>query len=156
MDYKSKYLKYKCKYIELLNQLGGAGKSTVPNSHPRTYSFLFMPLIYYAIDKDSVLLFDGFRELVQECIDNTKSFGVEVPFDDFDGFIEYLRTALNNNSISSIEDINSHKDGDYHIPGGKQEIVTNYNTDDAINAIISCIALILIERCKGQKFIYLK
>ena len=154
MDYKSKYLKYKCKYKELLNQHGGAF-TTVPNSHPRTYSFLFMPLIYYAIDKDSVLLFDGFRELVQECIDNTKSLGVSFLFDNFEGFIDYLRTALNNNGIISLEDIIPH-DGDHHIPGSKQETITNYNTDEIINAIIGCIAQILLERCKGKRFEYLK
>ncbi len=170
MDYKSKYLKYKYKYQELLNKYNqniqpnqyGGSQTTIPSSLPKTYSFLFMPLIYYAIDKDSVRLIDGFDNIVAECITNSKELMVSIgenpdsiSFANFDEFITYLRFALNSNGINNLADINP-LDGDHHIPGRRQEIITNYHTDQSINTIISCVAQMLVERHSGKKFEYLK
>ena len=159
MDYKSKYLKYKSKYQELSKQFGGA-KTTVPAKLPRTYSFLFMPLIYFTIDKTSVQMIMEFENIVNECIRNAKSMLGEdlIPFDDYESFIMYLGFILNSNGIRTLKDIEELKDGDdrHHISGSQQEIITNYHSDQAINIIISCLANMLVERHKGEEFIYLK
>ena len=178
MDYKYKYFKYKSKYQELLNKINQKGKSNinveysnelfgskiqyggsetkVPSTLPSTYSFLFMPLIYYTIDSSSVKMVEGFADIVNECIANTKEIDVELPFTDCESFFVYLRFALEGNRIHTLEDIEKLRDGDHHIPGDRQEIVTNYNTDIPINTIISCLAAILVERHQGKKFTYNK
>lgn len=169
MNYKYKYLKYKKKYFKLLDeqsdqpeqskqltqltQLGG-NHETIPNVFPRTYSFLFMPLIYYAIDKNSVELPEQFIKLANECIENAKAVVEDISFDNFDKFITYLNFILHTNRINSIESINKFTDSNYHIPGTLQETITNYNVDDSVNMIISCLANILVEKIPGQKFIY--
>ncbi len=168
MDYKSKYLKYKYKYQELLNKYNqniqvnqyGGSHTTIPSSLPKTYSFLFMPLIYYTINKDSVILIDEFENLVMECIVNSKELMINIgedpdsiSFNDFDEFITYLRFTLNSNGINTLADIIP-LDGDHHIPGKKQEIITNYRTDQSINTVISCIAQMLVERHAGKMFRY--
>lgn len=159
MDFKSKYLKYKHKYQELSKQFGGA-ETIVPTKLPKTYSFLFMPLIYFVVDRSSVQMIDGFENIVNECITNTKSVMGEgeesLPFDDFESFIVYLGFILSSNEIKTLEDIEALKDHDHHINGTKQEIITNYRTDDAVNFIISCLANMLVERHSGEKFVYLK
>jgi len=166
MDYKFKYLKYKHKYLKLskqfnqsnkLEQLGGV-ETSIPHSHPNTYSFLFMPLIYYTIDRNSVRMIDDFENIVNECITNLKSMlpDIVMPFNNFENFIIYLGSILNSNRIITLLDIELLKDGDHHISGKNQEIVTNYKTNEAINSIISCLAIMLIERHSGEKFIYLK
>lgn len=163
LDYKSKYLKYKFKYNELvkqqkINEQYGGAETTVPNVLPKTYSFLFMPLIYYAVDKTSVVMIDEFNSLVNECIKNTKEMLEmdSIPFHNFEDFIVYLSFILNSNGIKTLEDIRKLWDGDHHISGTRQEIITNYHSDDAVNMIISCLANMLVERHKGKKFTYLK
>ena len=161
MNYELKYLKYKEKYIGLklkLNnkqkQIGGT-QLNIPNIFPGTYSFLFMPLLYYTLDTSSVILPDGFKETLEECIRNINEINM-LPFNNFDAFISHLRINLNLNGINNIEDLNKIKDGDHHIPGTKQEHITNYNTDDNINMIISCLANMMIERFHGKYFTYTK
>ena len=169
MDYKSKYIKYKNKYIKLLNKSGfnngienygklfGGSETIVPSSLPETYSFLFMPLIYYTIDSSSVTMIDEFESIINECINNSKELiGDSIPFEDFASFITYFKFALNTNGINTLEDIEKLKDGDHHIPGDTQENVSNYNSDESINMIISCLANMLVERYPGKKFIYNK
>ena len=91
MNYEQKYLKYKQKYLSLkldlgnINQnkniqLGGGNEGIIPNQFPGTYSFLFMPLIYYTLDNSSVVLPDGFEQLVNECIVNSKVIFPDIPF----------------------------------------------------------------------------
>ena len=163
MNYEQKYLKYKQKYLSLklkfnktnFNQLGGA-EVTIPNKFPGTYSFLFMPLIYYTLDASSVTLPDGFENCVNECITNSKEIYPDIPFTDFSSFISYLFNILNTNGIKTIETLEKIKDSDHHIPGSRQEFVTNYENDYSINIIISCLANILIERLSGKKFVYNK
>jgi hypothetical protein len=162
-DYKKKYLKYKYKYNELLKQqkIGkqyGGTETIVPDKLPQTYSFLFMPLIYYALDKTSVIMIDEFESLVNECIENTiNMLGMDsLPFNNFEDFIVYLNFILNSNGIKTTEDILKLCDVDHHIPGMRQEIITNYHSDEAVNMIISCLANMLVERHTGKKFIYLK
>jgi hypothetical protein len=156
MDYESKYIKYKSKYQNLLNQFGGA-ETIIPTKLPKTYSFLFMPLIYFAVDKTSVQMIAGFENAINDCITNTKNMLGDdlIPFDNFNDFIIYLGFVLNSNGIKSLDDIKP-LDGDHHIPAIKQEIITNYRSDEAINLIISCLANMLVERYAGKKFIYLK
>ena len=176
MDYKSKYLKYKNKYLELSNKIYqkggsieyynelfgskmqyGGSETIVPSSLPATYSFLFMPLIYYTIDSSSVKMVESFENIVNECIHNSREImDNELPFSDCKSFIVYLKFALNANGIRTLEDIEKLRDGDHHIPGNRQEIVTNYNNDTSINTIISCLANMLVERHPGKKFIYNK
>ena len=161
MNYEQKYLKYKQKYLNLkskvnktkINQLGGA-EVTIPNRFPGTYSFLFMPLIYYTLDNSKVTLPDGFENSVDECISNSKELFPDLPFNNFNEFITYLSFVLNSNGINSIETLEKLKDGDHHIPGLRQEIITNYRTDESVNTVISCLANMLIERLAGKKFIY--
>lgn len=156
MDYKTKYLKYKQKYLKLLNdkiQYGGA-ISSIPFTIPKTYSFLFMPLIYYTIDNSSVVLIDGFENMINECISNSKEILQEVPFYNFETFITYFKFTLNTNNIKTLEDIKKISDSDHHIKGTLQEQITNYNRDQSINIIISCMANMLIERHKGKQFVY--
>jgi hypothetical protein len=173
MDYKSKYLKYKYKYIELLNQhnqynkvnqFGGA-HTTVPDKNPNTYSFLFMPLIYYSIDNTSVRLLDRFNEIVEECIRNCKSFEIAtvkkdnlIPFNNFEEFIGYLRQKINENSgIVDIEGINLIKDNDHHINGKLQIDITGYSDPKSpLRDVFSCIVQVLIPAHAGEKFVYLK
>jgi hypothetical protein len=165
MNYEQKYLKYKQKYLSLktkansraysnkINQVGGVDV-TIPNRFPGTYSFLFMPLIYYTLDNSSVTLPEGFENLVNECINNSKEVFGELSFNNFSEFITYLGFILHSNGINSIELLEGLRDGDHHIPGPRQEIISNYRTDESINAIISCLANILIERLAGKKFVY--
>ena len=164
MEYKSKYLKYKEKYIQLKLQkslkssnMKGGVKVTIPTTFPGTYSFLFMPLLYYTLDNSSVTLPDGFEQAILECINNIKDMtGNELPFTDLVTFITYLRFILNSNGVNSFENLETMKDGDHHIPGPRQEIITNYRSDENINGIISCLAQMLIERHSGKEFVYLK
>lgn len=168
MDYKKKYLMYKEKYLNLkslsnkknnlleINQTGGTD-ITIPNKFPGTYSFLFMPLIYYALDNSSVTFPEEFINLANKCIFNIKEvFDGELPFEDFENFIRYLSFILNSNSINSLESLEKIKDSDHHIPGLRQEIITNYRTDESINSIISCLANMMVEKLPGKKFIYNK
>jgi hypothetical protein len=181
MNYEQKYLKYKQKYLnlkakekvkakantnantnpksytnqsskEILNnfQFGGA-ESIIPSGFPGTYSFLFMPLLYYTLDNSSVTLPVDFEQIVNECIANIREMGIKLRFNDFTGFIQYLRTILVSHNIESIENILKLQDGPYHIPGEKQEEITNYNTDSSIAPVISCIAQMLIERKRSER-----
>jgi hypothetical protein len=169
MNYEEKYLKYKQKYLNLkteinskksnstkINHLGGTSEVIIPNKNPKRYSFLFMPLLYYTLDNTSVILPDGFESVVDECIRNSKEVFGELPFNNFNEFITCLRFILNSNRINSIVTLEKLKDLDYHIPGDMQEIITNYRTDVCVNAIISCLANMMIERFAGKKFIYTK
>lgn len=171
MNYEKKYLKYKKKYLSLkvkfdskklnnnkINQLGGAPEITIPNKFPGTYSFLFMPLLYYTLDNSSVTLPEEFVSIVNECIQNSKEVFGELPFNNFNEFITYLGFILNSNGVNSIDALEKLKDSDHHIPGPRQEIITNYRTDESINAIISCLANMMIERLggKNKKIIYNK
>ena len=149
MNYEQKYLKYKQKYLSLklnlnlnktktnLNQLGGALEVIIPNKFPGTCSFLFMPLIYYTLDNSSVTLPAEFENIVNECINNSKEIFPDLSPTDFTSFITYLTFTLSSNGINSIETLEKLKDSDHHLPELQQEIVTNYKTDDGINAIIS-------------------
>lgn len=169
MNYENKYLKYKQKYLSLksklntkksndnkINQLGGGREVTIPNRFPGTYSFLFMPLLYYILDRTSVTLPEGFESIVDECIHKSIEIFGDLPFNNFDEFISYLGIVVNSNGVNSIEALEKLKDSDHHIPGNRQEIITNYRSDDSINVIISCIANMMIERFAGKKFIYNK
>lgn len=181
MDYKSKYLKYKEKYINLKlklsnnqtsynnnvnvkKQIGGA-QTTIPSKRPPTFSFLFMPLIYYAIDPSSVTLPDGFMSVFNECIVTFEDmFGADFPIKSFnDGptsFIGLVKQKLNNNKISTLTDIEARKDGDHHIPGPTQEIVTGYSAknfdSEPVSIFINCLAENLMNKHAGKHFVYLK
>ena len=163
MNYEQKYLKYKQKYYSLkselntkkINQLGGTNV-TIPSTFPGTYSFLFMPLIYYTLDNSSVTLPEGFETVVDECIQNSKEIFGDLPFNNFTEFITYFGFILQSNGITSIEILEKLKDSEHHIPGPRQEVITNYRTDECINAIISCLANMMIERFVGKKFVYNK
>ncbi len=169
MNYEEKYLKYKQKYFSLkteiktkkyhnnkINQMGGNSEVTIPDKIPSTYSFLFMPLLYYTLDNTSVILPEGFESVVDECINNSKEVFGELPFGNFNEFITCLRFILNTNKVNSIDTLEKLRDSEHHIPGDIQEIITNYKTDVSINAIISCLANMMIERFVGKKFIYKK
>lgn len=135
----------------------GGSHTVVPESLPRTYSFLFMSLIYYIIDPTSVQMFEDFENVVNQCIKNSIDImGIELPFENFNGFITYLKHILMTNNIKTLDDIEKLRDGDHHIPGDTQEKVTNYNTDQFINIIISCIAAMLVEQHEGKKFEYVR
>lgn len=161
INWEEKYLKYKKKYTDLKNnsndikQVGG-NEVVIPNKFPGTYSFLFMPLIYYTLDNSSVDLPDGFENIVNECIQNSMEIYTDLSFNNFTEFITYIRFVLNSNGVNSIETLEKMKDSDHHIPGARQEIITNYRTDESINATISCLANMMIERFKGRKFKYNK
>lgn len=158
MDYKSKYIQYKNKYLNLkkqqYGQIGGA-HTTIPSTYPRTYSFLYMPLIYYTIDSSSVQLFDGFRELLQECIDILTAELDPKPFTDVDGFFTYLRSIINSNGVNTIEDLERLKDSDHHIPGDEQDRIMNYKTDELIHNILTCLVFKLIPDHAGKTFNYI-
>ena len=161
MDYKSKYLKYKEKYIRLKgentpsNILKGGSTLTIPSKFPGTYSFLFMPLLYYTLEYTSVTLPDRFIELFLECVNNAREMlGISLPFTTFDEFIGHLRQSLNSYKINTIADLEALKDGDHHISGNNQERITNYRNDTSVETVISCLALMCIEKLQGKKFIY--
>lgn len=172
LNYERLYIKYKEKYhrlkIELAvneldkynarlytqKQIGGA-TSRVPDTLPETQSYVFMPIIYYAIDNESVQFFEGFHETIEECIKNVKEL-TSSSISNFNDFVEHLKNTLNSNNIRTLEDIKNLHDGDHHIPGEEQERITNYHRDEFINMIFSCITQMLVERYPGREFIYLK
>ena len=160
MDYKSKYLKYKEKYFRLRTkqiQFGGT-VSKIPPTLPRTYSYLFMPLLYYALDNSSVRLPEGFEQAFLDCVDNLRDFGTDILFTTLQQLITYIRDIIMANGVSSIEQLKllNDKRDSYHFAGDLQESLINYNSDPIINAIISCLGQMLINRCVGQEFVYLK
>jgi hypothetical protein len=170
MNYEQKYLKYKQKYYALKSKLNmensndkkndqfGGAQIKIPSVPPKTYSFLFMPLIFYAVDRESVTLPARFEECFNISLTNINDIYKDpnfIPFKNFDEFFKYLKNILTNHNINNIEDIKKIKGYEnYHIPGPKQEEITNYTTDEPISVMISSLALNLIEYAKGQSFIY--
>jgi hypothetical protein len=159
MNNINKYIKYFKKYHYLKNNYNkiGGGWTVIPKTFPKTYSFLFMPLIYYSIDPSNVEFFEGFQELVDECIRSIIDSGFQpLPFTNFHEFTLYLNQILISNKIKNIEDLEKIKDGDHHIPGKLQERITNYNKDLNISILMGFLAERIIDKFPEQKIKYLK
>ncbi len=149
-NYKEKYLKYKIKYLKLKNffiQKGGSGKTIIPYTNPPTYSYLYMPLIFYSIDNSSVTLPQGFEQLVNNILDTGKdiflnpesSIGFQPTLA---WFSNYLKDILNRKGFLTTCDISKFRDkpsNQYHISGAKQMEIIDYNTNLIIGYVIEAI-----------------
>ena len=95
------------------------------------------------------------KEDISWHINNAREMlGISLPFTTFDEFIGHLRQSLNSYKINTIADLEALKDGDHHISGNNQERITNYRNDTSVETVISCLALMCIEKLQGKKFIY--
>ena len=141
---------YKNKCLQLLKniQKGGAGLTIIPNNPPPTWSFLYMPMIYYALDKNSVTLPDGLPNLINN-ISTEYGFDINTL-----QFFNHLRNQLANNNINTIADVEKLRDSAYHIPGTTQEQITNYNDDPIVGGILGPLGYQLVQEYPGEKFIY--
>ena len=148
MSYKEKYFKYKTKY---LHHVGGAS-TTIPTSIPGTQSFLFMPIIYYALDKNNVTLIDEFERIVIEGINTVLSMGMDCPYTNLEEMMNFIKQQLSNHGINNVGDLRL--DGNHHIPGDVQEIVTGYREHGHFGIVFNYILYNLIENHSGKSFVY--
>jgi hypothetical protein len=163
-NYKLKYLKYKTKYNLLLQQNGGSSASygggggsggggsaggshtTIPSTLPHTQSWLYMPLIYYALDNTSIELPLGFLEVIDSCITI-----YELGFTNSNNFFEKLKERLQSKNYRKISDLKL--DGDHHIAGRTQDEIFNFENLAVLSEIIAN-TLILNTSMHGKRFNY--
>ncbi len=175
IDYKHLYLKYRGKYdalkldlasqeldkynngIHSRNKIGGSNSFTViPKSESNSKSYIIMPLMYYAIDKESVQFPEGFTKTFEDSVKDTENIIKQVPDSKLETFGIYLKYILESNGIKSLSDIELVKDDDHHIPELKQLISINYMDDEFISTFINCLEKNLIKNHSGEHIVYLK
>jgi hypothetical protein len=120
IKYYNKYLKYKQKYLELEggshNKKSKGGIHTaqlryVSNNSMDTLSDIYMPLIYYALDRESVRteFLSNLNSLLDMFIEQAPMYGLQVPrifknaSNRSDALMSRIQTQLNANGVYSID-----------------------------------------------------
>jgi hypothetical protein len=151
MNYKNKYLKYKEKYLNLLNQKGG--EYTVPPVMGSTQSWFMMPLLFMPFNDMHVDFPSEFIDASITLKNNINTFSITE-------ISEILTNYYNNNDVDlynrrSLEHINNVYFDDspsfLHLTGIGQEVILDESgTRTSVEAIIQY----LISMYPSKKYNY--
>ena len=152
MNSKNKYIKYKNKYLNLLNQKAGA--YTVPTEMPASHSWFLMPLLFLPFNDIHV---DFPSKFIDESIQLKNQFIDIFSITEISEILKnyYINKGINLNNRRSLEKINNVTFDDsplfLHLIGDSQEVILNEtNTRYSTDVIIASI----INKFPGEKFNY--
>jgi hypothetical protein len=148
---ENKYLKYKLKYENLKNQLGG---ETVPDSKPRTQSWLYMPIILSPFT-DIIVHFSG---AFNKTINDHNTENPEFPLYS----LEKIKNLLKIFYLKKNIDLNNHKEltklevsydtpSFLHLRGTDQELILE---SARVKFIVDRLVDLFIDKNKRQKIIF--
>jgi hypothetical protein len=150
MDYKTKYLKYKNKYLQLKKQLGGA---RVPTTTPSTQSWLYMPLLLLPFNDVVVNFPIQFHNAITEY--NTANPDLQIKtIDQIKNELKekYQTNGVNLNNRESIQHVLNFRYDDsnkLHLTGNDQEkLIDKFELGYTFDILVS----IFINKCSNIEF----